>query len=192
MYISGLIYHENACLYVYHIRLNNRKARLARTARDVKAAADVDYLAPDKQRGPVLGSYDSPDSPSDTSNTRKDLLTLARIASGDNPESSLAEVDDGPPVFVQCKAGQSVVLVDARGEEVGKGKVFQVHGKWHGKSLDESETCVVDVYELKADKGLRLPYPLEATGMSFAEAETKLGVMRVIWDSNRIHKSRSQ
>ncbi|KAF7805508.1 nodulin homeobox isoform X2 [Senna tora] len=138
--------------------LNNRKARLARTARDVRAAVDVDYPVPDKQRGPALGSCDSPESPK----------------------------------FVQCKAGQSVVLIDLRGEEVGKGKVFQVRGKWYGKSLDESETCVVDVCELKADKGSGLPYPTEATGTSFAEAETKLGIMRVLWDSNRIYVSRSQ
>lgn len=78
------------------------------------------------------------------------------------------------------------MLVDVRGEEIGKGKVVQVHGKWHGKSLEELETYVVDVTELHADKGLRLPYPSEATGTSFAEAETKLGVMRVLWDSRRI------
>lgn len=191
MCISGLIYHEYS-FCMCQIRLNNRKARLARTARDVRPTADVDYPVPDKHRGPV-GSCDSPDSPSDTSNARKDLLTLARIASGDNPESSLAEaIDDGPPEFVQFKAGQSVVLVDAQGEEVGKGKVFQVRGKWHEKSLDESETCVVDVCELKADKGLGLPYPSEFTGTSFADTVKKIGVMRVLWDSNKLYVSRSQ
>ncbi|KAL2590513.1 hypothetical protein AAZV13_13G291800 [Glycine max] len=125
--------------------LNNRKARLARTARDVKAAAGDDNPVPDKQRGPVPGSYDSPGSP-----------------------------------------GQYVVLVGVRQDEIGRGKVFQVHGKWYGKSLDELSAHVVDISELKADKGMRLPYPSEATGNTFAEAETKLGVMRVLWGSNRV------
>nr|KYP58577.1 hypothetical protein KK1_013991 [Cajanus cajan] len=132
--------------------LNNRKARLARTARDVRAAAgDADNPVPDKQRGPVPGSYDSPDSP-----------------------------------------GQYVVLVGVRGDEIGRGKVFQVHGKWHGKSLEELSTCVVDINELKADKGMRLPYPSEATGTTFAEAESKLGVMRVLWGSNRVFALRAE
>ncbi|XP_054793939.1 nodulin homeobox-like [Prosopis cineraria] len=171
--------------------LNNRKARLARTARDVRAAADVDTSVPDKQKGPVLGSYDSPDSPSDASNARKELPIQSNISSGYKVDGLRAEfVDLGLPE-AGCKTGQYVVLVDKRGEEIGKGKVFQVSGKWHGKSLEELETCVVDICELKADKGSRLPYPSEATGSSFAEAETKLRVMRVLWDSNRIFVLRS-
>ncbi|KAJ1379416.1 nodulin homeobox [Sesbania bispinosa] len=163
--------------------LNNRKARLARTAKDVRAA-DVDNSVSDKQRGPVLGSSDSPDSLGDA---RKDLLGLARIASGDNSEPSLAEfVNAAPLEIVRCNLGQYVVLVDRKGEGIGEGKVFQVHGKWHGKSLEALGAYVVDVFELKADKEQRLPYPSEATGTSFAEAETKLGVMRVLWDSRRI------
>ncbi|KAG4972330.1 hypothetical protein JHK84_038410 [Glycine max] len=163
--------------------LNNRKARLARTARDVKAAAGDDNPVPDKQRGPVPGSYDSPGSPGDVSH-------VARIASGDNksePSLALARfVDIGSPEFGHCNAGQYVVLVGVRQDEIGRGKVFQVHGKWYGKSLDELSAHVVDISELKADKGMRLPYPSEATGNTFAEAETKLGVMRVLWGSNRV------
>ncbi|XP_028756976.1 nodulin homeobox [Neltuma alba] len=172
--------------------LNNRKARLARTARDVRAAADADASVPDKQKGPVLGSCDSPDSPSDASNARKEHPSHSNITSGHKPDILMAEfVDLGPPE-AGCKTSQYVVLVDKRGEEIGKGKVFQVSGKWCGKSLEELETCVVDIYELKADKGSRLPYPSEATGSSFADAETKLGVMRVLWDSNRIFVLRSE
>ncbi|XP_027927191.1 nodulin homeobox isoform X1 [Vigna unguiculata] len=168
--------------------LNNRKARLARTARDVRAAGgDVDNPVLEKQRGPVPGSYDSPESPGDVS-------LAARIASGDNkPEPSLARfVDIGSPEFGRCNAGQYVVLMGVRGDEIGRGKVFQVHGKWYGKSLEESATCVVDISELKADKGMRLPYPSEASGTTFAEAETKFGVMRVLWGSNRVFPLRSE
>lgn len=121
------------------------------------------------------------------------LFSLGRIASGDKPEHSLAEfVNVGSPEVDYCNAGQYVLLVGVRGEEIGKGKVFQLHGKWCGKSLEELATCVVDVCELKVDKGLRLPHPSEATGTSFAEAETKLGVMRVLWDLSRVLALRSE
>jgi hypothetical protein len=83
------------------------------------------------------------------------------------------------------------VLVGVQGEEIGKGKVFQSHGNWYGKTLEELATCVVDVCELRVDKGLRLPYLSEATGTTFAEAETKFGVMRVLWDLNKILVLRS-
>ena len=36
---------------VYHVRLNNRKARLARTARDVRAAAEVERDDEDDENG---------------------------------------------------------------------------------------------------------------------------------------------
>lgn len=78
------------------------------------------------------------------------------------------------------------MLVNVRGEEIGKGKVVQVKGKWHGKNLEELGIYVMDVYELYADKGMKLPYTSEAIGTSFAEAEKKLGAMRVLWDSRRI------
>lgn len=84
------------------------------------------------------------------------------------------------------------MLVDAQGEEIGTGKVHQVYGKWNGKSLEESGTCVVDVIELKAERWKGLPYPSEATGSSFSEAEAKLGVMRVAWDSNKMYVLRTR
>lgn len=57
-----------------HIRLNNRKARLARTAKDVRpATADVDNPVSDRQKGAVLGSRDSPISPGNASHGRKYL-----------------------------------------------------------------------------------------------------------------------
>ncbi|KAL1361705.1 hypothetical protein HN51_010037 [Arachis hypogaea] len=172
--------------------LNNRKARLARTAKDVKAA-DGDNQVVDKQRGSMLGTHDLPDNHGDASNAGRDLLTLARIASGDNSEPSLAEAaESGHPESVRCNVGQYVVLVDARGDEIGKGKVVQVRGKWNGKSLDELQTYVVDISELKAEKGLRLPYPSEATGTTFADAETKLGAMKVLWNSRRIFPERTE
>jgi hypothetical protein len=47
-----------------HIRLNNRKARLARTAKDVQPAGDdVDNPVSDRQRESALGPHDSPNVP---------------------------------------------------------------------------------------------------------------------------------
>jgi hypothetical protein len=78
------------------------------------------------------------------------------------------------------------VIVNVRGEEIGKGRVVQVNGKWYGKKLEELGAYLMDVYELHADKGMKLPFPSEATGTTFAEAEKKLGAMLVLWDSRRI------
>jgi hypothetical protein len=41
--------------------------------------------------------------------------------------------------------------------------------------LDESAVYAVDVTELKTERWVRLPYPSEATGMSFDEAAQKIG-----------------
>ncbi|XLS68094.1 hypothetical protein HN51_019117 [Arachis hypogaea] len=167
--------------------LNNRKAKLARAAKDVRAApaANVDNPILDKPTKLVLGSFNSPDSPGDALDTRDH--SLAKIASSENSGPSVAGfASTGSLQFVPCNAGQVVVIVDAAGDEAGKGKVFQMHGKWYEKSLEESSTCVVDVSELKIDKGLRLPYPSVATGNTFAEAELKVGVIRVQWDLNRV------
>lgn len=177
-------------------RLNNRKARLARTAKDVRVPTDVDIALPDKRGGPGPLSCDSSVRGEDSNvrlNERRDPRSMFRTGIGGNLGTARAEfVDIGPAEFVQCTPGQYVVLVDVQGEEIGKGKVHQVHGKWYGRSLEELETCVVDVNELKADRGTKLPYPSEATGTSFDEAETKLGAMRVLWDANRIFMLRPQ
>ncbi|KAL5082466.1 hypothetical protein RYX36_010887 [Vicia faba] len=136
--------------------LNNRKARLARTAKDVRpVTADVDNPVSDKQKGAALGCHDSPIAP-----------------------------------------GQYVMLVSQQGEEIGKGNVFQVQGEWYGKALDGNAldgfgVCVVDVCELRVDKGLQLPFTSEAIGSTFAEAHTKFGVMRVIWPTNKMMALRS-
>ncbi|CAL0329122.1 unnamed protein product [Lupinus luteus] len=166
--------------------LNNRKARLARTVKD------IDNRVPEKQRGLILGSHDSPDSIRHASKARKDV-NLTIIASGDNPDPARAKsVDAGHPKDVRCVAGQSVRLLDMWRNDIGKGKIVQMHGTWHGKRLEKLQAYVVDVYELNVDKGLQLPFPSEDTGTSFAEAETKFGVMRVLWGFHNIHVLQSE
>ncbi|XP_022998152.1 nodulin homeobox [Cucurbita maxima] len=170
--------------------LNNRKARLARTARDIRATLEADSANSDKQGGPTAGSCDSPDSPCEDKqhvpNTGRDRRMTSRTNTANNSKNSTTEFDIGPTEFAHCKPGRYVMLVDVLGEEVARGKVHQVHGKWYGRNLEELETFVVDVDELKADKNTVLPYPSDATGTSFHEAEVKIGVMRVLWDSNKI------
>lgn len=171
-------------------RLNNRKARLARTGRDHRATLEGETSFPDKQVGPGLRSHDTPESPGEDaniqSNSSRDPQTMLRSGAARITDSSPSEaVPMGLPEL-QTKPGQYVMLVDSVGEEIGKGRVFQVHGQWYGRNLEELRTCVIDVKELKAKRGTRLPYPCVATGVSFEEAVTKIGVMRVMWDANRI------
>ncbi|XWS27711.1 hypothetical protein CRYUN_Cryun25bG0004400 [Craigia yunnanensis] len=156
--------------------INNRKARLARASKDARLPPEPDNAFAGKQGGPQQGhSLKAPDSPGQEtvpSNTRG-TRSMSRINTSENPEAS-EFVDFGGAEFVQCKPGQFVVLVDGRREEIGKGKVHQVQGKWCGKSLEESGTCVVDVVDLKADRCHQLPYRTETTGTSFEEAEKRL------------------
>ncbi|CAK7348222.1 unnamed protein product [Dovyalis caffra] len=177
-------------------RLNNRKARLARAGKDARAPMEVDNAFQEKQVGQTR-RHGSPESPSEdnVTSSARGLQNTSEIGMYEDPEAGigLADfVDIGASEFVQCKPGQFVVLVDGQGEEIGKGKVYQVQGKWHERILEESEMCVVDVTELKKERWARLPYPSETTGMSFDEAEQKIGVMRVLWDSNKIYLSRPQ
>ncbi|XVF70907.1 hypothetical protein PTKIN_Ptkin11bG0200200 [Pterospermum kingtungense] len=168
--------------------LNNRKARLARASKEARPPLEPDNAFAGKQGGSNQGhSSKAPESPGQetaASNTRGTRST-SRTNTSENPEAP-EFADFGAAEFVQCKPGQFVVLVDGRGEEIGKGKVHQVQGKWCEKSLEESGTCVVDVVDLKADRWVKLPHTSEATGTTFEEAEKTLGVMRVMWDSNKI------
>ncbi|KAL6208511.1 hypothetical protein ACLB2K_019460 [Fragaria x ananassa] len=94
----------------------------------------------------------------------------------------------GPSNFVPCKQGDHVLLKYNNGEEVGLGKVFQAGGQWFGRNLEELRAYVVDIKELKVRRAMKLPYPSMATGGSFEEAETKIGLMRVLWDSSKTFK----
>ncbi|XP_052211563.1 nodulin homeobox isoform X2 [Diospyros lotus] len=177
--------------------LNNRKARLARAAKDARVPSEENNAFPDKQGGSGIAShYDSAESPaedvymsSSTRGTHPNRIgeSPSKIGSREKSETGLAEfVDIASAGFVHCAPGQHVVLVDGQREEIGKGKVHQVQGRWFGRNLEESNACVVDVIELKAERWTSLPHPGEATGTSFDEAEQKLGSMRVLWDSNKL------
>ncbi|KAK9137032.1 hypothetical protein Sjap_007626 [Stephania japonica] len=190
--------------------LNNRKAKLARAAKDVRGPSEGDNNYLDKSAGSGQGNdYDSPESPSDeyyvpsTSARRGNNQATPKLGvtlrSGNHETPAVAATDSGDLTAqeamqtncttsqcVQHEPGQSVSLLDKERRVVANGKVYQVEGSWHGNSLDESGKCVVDVIELKVDRWKRLPYPSEAAGTTFHDAETKNGVMRVAWDAKRM------
>ncbi|KAK4756077.1 hypothetical protein SAY87_009834 [Trapa incisa] len=149
--------------------LNNRKARLARAAKDNRGMND----ARDKS--------ESPDSPG----MNETYISSSSRGRPRHASRSIIEKHEAAE-FSRFEPGQHVAIVDQQGEEVGRGTVVQVRGLWYGKSLDEMSTYVVEITDLKALRWLRLPYASEAIGNSFEEAETKLGTMRVLWDSNKI------
>ncbi|PRQ26234.1 putative Homeobox domain-containing protein [Rosa chinensis] len=171
--------------------LNNRKARLART-KDVRAAPEFNAL-PDKQGVQGLRSNNSAESPignaSAQLNVRSDpqmkLNSSVVQISGTKAAEAIAR---GASEFVPCKQGDCVLLKYNNGEEVGMGKVFQASGQWFGRNLEELRAYVVDIKELKVRRAMKLPYPSMATGGSFEEAETKIGLMRVLWDSSKTFK----
>lgn len=173
-------------------RLNNRRARLARAAKDdVRGLPEGENSYNDKQGGSGTrvhnGSSETPVEDlcvpwAPQVGVRNDTGgTMPRTNSTKNPKNVVAELVDIAPV-----EGQYVMVVDGQGTEIGKGKVFQVNGKWYGKNLEELGTCVVDIIELKGESLTRLPHPYEDTGTSFYNAEKQHGVMRVLWDSKKL------
>ncbi|XP_050388253.1 nodulin homeobox isoform X2 [Argentina anserina] len=171
--------------------LNNRKARLART-KDVRAAPEF-ATPPDKQGVQGLRSNNSAESSigiaSAQVNVRSDPQMKSNSSVAQISGTKAAEaIPRGPSDFVPCKQGDHVLLKYNNGEEVGLGKVFQASGQWFGRNLEELRAYVVDIKELKVRRAMKLPYPSMATGGSFEEAETKIGLMRVLWDSSKTFK----
>lgn len=188
-------------------RLNNRKARLARAAREARAPSEGENAYPDKPCGSSVGHfYDSPESPVDDfyvplTTSRSSNQSTSKYSSGgmirtssetEMPSSDFVDfaaqqMDGTSSRYAQCEPGQCVSLLDGEGKEVGRGKVYQVEGRWQGKSLEETGTCIVDIHELKVERWTKVPHPSEAAGTAFDEAEAKHGVMRVAWDAHKIY-----
>nr|GMD17106.1 nodulin homeobox isoform X1 [Ipomoea batatas] len=166
--------------------LNNRKAKLARAVKDGCMSSEGDN--PDKHDGTVVThTFNSPGSAIEGVN----VLCTERGNSQNTIEDPTvrAAANGNPGTLIEsskCQPGQYVVLVNDKKEEIARGKVFQVSGKWFGKDVGELGKCVVDIIELKVDRSSWLPYPSEITGTSFEHAERKFGFMRVLWDSTKL------
>ncbi|CAN4091513.1 unnamed protein product [Withania somnifera] len=170
--------------------LNNRKARLARAAKDGRMLSEGDNL--DKQGGLLMmPPCDSPGSPVEDVGILSAARENAQRVTGPASSTCFTENPATVPVAstesAKCMAGQYVVLVNEKAEEIGRGKVCQVSGKWYQRDLEELGTCVVDVIDLKVERSAKLPYPSELTGTSFDQAERKFGFMRVLWQSSKLY-----
>lgn len=172
-------------------RLNNRKAKLARIAKDVRPSVEGGNL--DRQGS--SGQAELPNSPTDNSSTPSSAKGTVinevadmkpRVNEDKDLGTSVIKPSDSTPPIMHFEPGQHVVLVGEKGEEMGKAKVFQVHGSWCSRNLEQSRICVVDVTELAVPRSTLLPHPLDATCNSFDQTETRLGLMRVFWDLNKV------
>ncbi|PIN26056.1 hypothetical protein CDL12_01192 [Handroanthus impetiginosus] len=171
--------------------LNNRKARLARAAKDVRVSFEGDNL--DRQGG--SGRSGSPQSPTDDVRVPSAARGTARTEAIDTVVTTSIDEESGNSLVAprdmarsgpHFKPGQYVLLVDDKSDEVGQGKVHQARGKWCGRNLEQFGACVVDITELRVDRFAKLPYPIIVTGKTYDEAERNLGVMRVLWDINKL------
>lgn len=159
-------------------RLNNRKAKIARgAAMDVHVASGGNDALNDKQVG------SGPDPVSDSSKSPSDDYF-------DPSPSALLGTHQkdvtAPTNSFKLESGQYVMLIDGKGQEIGKGSIHLAMGVWFGRNLEELGLCVVDVTDLKVDKRTKLPHPCEATGTTFFQAEMILSRRRVLWDSSKL------
>ncbi|CAL9114770.1 unnamed protein product [Musa textilis] len=184
--------------------LNNRKARLARAAREARAPSEGETY-PDKSCGPGSSHfcdssesageeiYAAPARGSTHQSIPKSGGMITRSARCEDVEMTAPDFVRGAhqnhPSIISCslEPGQFVSIVDVDGKLVGKGKIIQVEGRWHGMSLEDSGTYILDVMELKIEKWREVQHPSEAAGRTFEEAAAKNGdIMRVAWDISRI------
>uniref|UniRef100_A0A0D9ZV44 Uncharacterized protein n=1 Tax=Oryza glumipatula TaxID=40148 RepID=A0A0D9ZV44_9ORYZ len=182
------------------ITLNNRKAKLARIAKERGVLSEGENA--DKPSTPATPHHcDSSESAGEESYLPPARVMSAlgiskgsRFVSPDgNETTSQAEFNQNIMLsrpFTRSfsfEPGRLVSLIDNDGKEVGRGKIFQVEGRLQGKALTDTRVCIVDVIELKIEKWRELPHPSEASGRTFQEAESRNGgVMRVAWDVIRL------
>lgn len=110
-------------------RLNNRKARLARAAKDVRVSYDGESL----DRAGGSGHLDSPRSSMDDARVslgaRGDEATDIAVAATVDEDVGTSSHAVPTTSSMSFEEGQYAMLVGERGEDVGKGEVFQVDGR---------------------------------------------------------------
>jgi hypothetical protein len=199
-------------LAVWH-RLNNRKSRIAREERDKQRAAEGEFLnarSDNKSRHTRSAPTDSPvgsspfEAPGGAKGDHGDLQEFAAMKRALEGHSSPALLQTGNKVFGRqgttqgepenhasmfgkWKLGDNVRLCDMDGKEMAVGTVHQVEGHWQGSNLEEHNSCLVQVSDLKVDKTTKLPFPFTLAGTSFEEAETLMGKPRVPWDVDHMY-----
>jgi hypothetical protein len=183
---------------LFNCRLNNRKAKLARIAKERGGPYDGENA--DKPSTPATSS---PSGDSSESAGEESYLPPSRVlrhiqgARAMTPDTSepITQAELNQNIMTNrpftrsfsFEPGRLVLLIDNEGNDIGRGEIFQVEGRAQGKSLLESHICIIDVTELKIEKWRELPHPSEASGRTFQEAESMHGgVMRVAWDVVRL------
>jgi hypothetical protein len=168
-------------------RLNNRKAKLARIAKERAENADKPSTPHPGESSESAGE----DNYLPPAGVMTALSKGGSLLSRDSTEQTLqAELSPNTTMMVRpftrsfsLEPGRLVSLVDSDGKEVGRGMIFQVPGK----CPTESCVCVVDVADLRTEKWRELPHPSEAFGWTFQEAEARNGgIIRVSWDAVRL------
>ncbi|KAH8965882.1 hypothetical protein BDL97_04G139900 [Sphagnum fallax] len=193
--------------------LNNRKSRIAREERDKQRAAEGEFLnarTDNKSRHTRSAPTDSPvgsspfEAPGGAKGDHGDLQEFAAMKRALQGHSSPALLQTGNKVFGRqgttqgepenhgsmfgkWKLGDNVRLCDMDGKEMAVGTVHQVEGHWQGSNLEEHNSCLVQVSDLKVDKTTKLPFPFTLAGTSFEEAETLMGKPRVPWDVDHMY-----
>ncbi|CAK9225190.1 unnamed protein product [Sphagnum troendelagicum] len=193
--------------------LNNRKSRIAREERDKQRAAEGEFLnarSDNKSRHTRSAPTDSPvgsspfEAPGGAKGDHGDLQEFAAMKRALQGHSSPALLQTGNKVFERqgttqgepenhasmfgkWKLGDNVRLCDMDGKEMAVGTVHQVEGHWQGSNLEEHNSCLVQVSDLKVDKTTKLPFPFTLAGTSFEEAETLMGKPRVPWDVDHMY-----
>ncbi|KQJ87497.1 nodulin homeobox isoform X2 [Brachypodium distachyon] len=179
--------------------LNNRKAKLARIAKE-RVPSEGENA--DKPSTPATSHFgDSSESAGEESYFPPPRVMNALGISkgngllnpGTNDTTTQSEFNQNIMTTrpftrsYSLEPGRPVLLIDNEGNEIGRGEIFQVEGMAQGRSLTESRICIIDITELKIEKWRELPHPSEASGRTFQEAESRHGgVMRVAWDVIRI------
>ncbi|ONM27314.1 Nodulin homeobox [Zea mays] len=167
--------------------LNNRKAKLARIAKERAENADKPSTPHPGESSESAGE----DNYLPPAGVMTALSKGGSLLSRDSTEQMLqAELSPNTTMMVRpftrsfsLEPGRLVSLVDSDGKEVGRGMIFQAPGK----CPTESCVCVVDVVDLRTEKWRELPHPSEAFGWTFQEAEARNGgIIRVSWDAVRL------
>lgn len=88
---------------------------------------------------------------------------------------------------MHANIGQSVYILDAKGKEMGRGKIHQTKGQWHGKNVEDLEAYVISIVELNVDKSTPVLLHSDSAGTTFELSEAMNGGhMRVAWQRTMI------
>ncbi|EFJ13100.1 hypothetical protein SELMODRAFT_446415 [Selaginella moellendorffii] len=151
--------------------INNRKAKLAKLAKEGR----LDPAVVNRPKPCYVSSSNFEEPPV----IEEDLHH--RTAYNNNvshrPEPPVIEME---PSVTQI--GQNVVLKDELGREIAYGITKAVTPGEEGAVA----MCLVEIVDLKVDRGTKLPIGSDFMGTTFDEAEKKLGKLIVAWPSNNV------